>query len=785
MLAVVLAAALVGAADPEAAVRRLGGKVVRGTLGPTDPLPLDQQTKKFPPTGDGPAVVGVDLGGRPGVSSDLIARLASFPDLQFVRLAGCPAVTDETVPLLAKLRRLQVLDLSECPLTGASLGELAGCPDLHTLNLRRCEKLSAAAFPAVARVRSLRSLDASRDAATDDTAVAAVTPLDKLEYLCLASCPVTDSGLRSAAGHARLRQLNVRDNDRITDTGLADVARLGRLQKLVLKGCPRLSDAGLSHLGRLPALSSLDLEECPRVTDAGLKALAPLAGRLTKLSLKDCPRVSDVGLHELARFTRLEKLYLDGSGVTPAGVARERSARRNCVVTPAAPPARPNVLFVMADDLNCDLGCYGDKLAKTPHLDRLAAKGVRFDWAYCQFPVCNPSRASMLSGLRPDATGVHDLVTPTRARLKDAVFLPQAFRSAGYRTVKFGKIFHADLGSRDTFEDPASWDEDEREGKDAKNPPKEMVAEAFEAARAMRLNCDDATAHDGRIARRAAERMAGLAADGIPFFLAVGFRRPHAPYVAPSKYWDIYDPATLISPAEPDHVAGIPKPALTRDAEKKKLTVEDWRHVRHGYRAAVSYLDAQVGVLLDALDRLKLWENTVVVFVSDHGYHLGEHGGLWHKMTLFEESARVPLVVAAPGVRPAAARGLVELIDLYPTLGELCRVSVPGGLAGASFVPLLVDPVRPGKPAAYTQLTRFSGKDDPKPVVTGRSVRTDRWRYTEWDGGTAGAELYDHAADSREYRNLAANPGWARVLSNMKVELARGRVVSDAVPGPR
>jgi uncharacterized sulfatase len=262
-----------------------------------------------------------------------------------------------------------------------------------------------------------------------------------------------------------------------------------------------------------------------------------------------------------------------------------------------------------------------------------------------------------------------------------------------------------------------------------------------------------------------------------PFFLAVGFRRPHTPYIAPKKYFDLYPPVKMPVPDEPaDHLSAIPRAAFTYKPGAKQPGPEAMRRGRAAYYASVSFMDAQVGVLLDALDRLKLWDTTVVVFVSDHGYHLGEHGGLWHKMTVFEESARVPLIVAAPGrAAGAASPRLVELVDLYPTLAELCGLPAPAGAEGASFAPLLADPWRAGKPVAYTEVSRAGGLTATVKLdwsLMGRSVRTERWRYTEWADGKQGAELYDHDADPREYRNLAADPRQAGVVSELK-ELLR------------
>lgn len=418
---------------------------------------------------------------------------------------------------------------------------------------------------------------------------------------------------------------------------------------------------------------------------------------------------------------------------------------------PAAELAsRWNVLFIIADDLNTDLGCYGHPVVQSPNIDRLAASGVRFDRAWCQYPVCNASRTSLLSGRRPDTTGVVDNTTPPRTHLKDAVMLPEHFRRHGYTTIKVGKIFH----TGDAFEDPRSWDTDIRETKEAKNPPTSQVIERGEG---VVLNARDEDTWDGFVARKAAALLEQASRDGKPFFVAAGFRRPHTPYIAPKKYFDLYPPDQLTPrPEPPAHVQLIPPIALTYNLGSERLSEARRRPVMRAYYASLSFMDAQVGVLLDTLDRLKLRDRTSVVFLSDHGYHLGEHGGLWHKMTVFEEASRVPLIVAAPGKKPAVSPRLVELVDLFPTLAGLCGLPKPDGLEGLSFVPLLDQPERPWKQAAFTVVShagKVKGATELDPAKLGRTVRTQRWRYTEWFDGSR--ELYDHDADPHEFMNLA------------------------------
>jgi uncharacterized sulfatase len=444
-----------------------------------------------------------------------------------------------------------------------------------------------------------------------------------------------------------------------------------------------------------------------------------------------------------------------------------------------APPPRLNVLFIVSDDLNTNLGCYGHPVVQSPHIDRLAPRSVRFDRAYCQYPVCNPSRTSFLSGRRPENSGVLDNLTPPRTRLKDVVFLPQYFRQQGYSSIKVGKVFH----TGEEFEDPASWDVDIREV--GKFPPDEekLSARRVQGQRTNNLQWDvlktpDAQTADGVVARQAAQFLEQAARGDKPFFLAAGFRRPHSPYSAPKRYFDLYPPDRLVLPNEPpEHLAAIPRSALTYDPAEKPLPDDQRRQAIAAYYASISFMDAQVGVLLDAVDRLKLWDRTVVVFLGDHGYHTGEHGGLWHKQTLFEESARVPLLVAAPGKRAGVASPrLVEFVDLYPTLTQLCGLAAPAGLEGTSIVPLLEDPNRPWKKAAFTVVRRPDG-------TLGRSARTERYRYTDWGEGQP-VQLYDHQADPREYTNLAKDPAHAATVAELRAVLRTGWKAALPPDGP-
>ena len=455
--------------------------------------------------------------------------------------------------------------------------------------------------------------------------------------------------------------------------------------------------------------------------------------------------------------------------MTPARLGILATCLLAAALQGAEPANRLNVLFIVSDDLNNDLGCYGNPVVKSPNIDRLAASGVRFDRAWCQYPVCNASRTSFLSGRRPDTTGIVDNSTPPRTHLKDAMMLPEHFRRNGYTTIKVGKIFHTGAA----FEDPRSWDTDIREEKEAKNPPASQILSKGEG---IVLNAKDEDTWDGFVARKAAALMEQAAHDGKPFFVAAGFRRPHTPYIAPKKYFDLYPPEQITPrPEPPEHVKLIPPIALTYNLGSERLTEPRRRPVMSAYYASISFMDAQVGVLLDTLDRFKLRDRTIVVLLGDHGYHLGEHGGLWHKMTVFEEASRVPLIVAVPGKKPAASSRLVELVDLFPTLVELCGLPKPEGLEGLSFVPLLDRPERPWKKAAFTVVShagKVKGGAELDPTKLGRTIRTERWRYTEWFDGSL--ELYDHDADPHEFANLANDTKHAATRTELKHQLVEG-----------
>ena len=450
---------------------------------------------------------------------------------------------------------------------------------------------------------------------------------------------------------------------------------------------------------------------------------------------------------------------------------------------------RPNVLFIAVDDLRTSLGCYGDTLVKSPHIDRFAASARRFDHAYTQQAVCGPSRTSLLTGRLPDNTGVWHNRNLFRDTQPNIITLPQLFKKHGYHTLSLGKIFSGDERELD----PDSWSEPEilkqkgwknsalgDSGGKGKGP-------AWEAA-----DVPDEGYADGKLARLAVERLTGLQKGGKPFFLAVGFFKPHLPFNAPKRYWDLYDPATFDLKDDSQRVKGIPEHAHHshrelggyRDMPKDEhLDAATTRTLRHGYHACVSYTDAQIGKLLAALDQLGLAKNTIVVLWGDHGWSLGEKDR-WGKGTNFERDTRVPLLIRTPGLQTpgAAAAGLVELVDVFPTLAELASLPAPQGLDGRSLVPMLADPQSPGREAVLSQFARpFSANT---PEFMGYSLRTATHRYTRWVTWPArqliAEELYDYTtgpSTSREgalwieHQNLVAEPAQAALRTDLSQKL--------------
>ena len=489
---------------------------------------------------------------------------------------------------------------------------------------------------------------------------------------------------------------------------------------------------------------------------------------------------------------------LTGGALASALLKSGLFARASASPAPRA-RKRPNVLFIAVDDLRTQLGCYGHKQMISPNIDKLAAAGIAFDRAYCQQAVCAPSRASLLTGLRPDSTRIYDLQTPVRKVLPDALTLPQHFKRHGYETYSLGKIYH----HRD--DDLAGWSntpfrvEGDWQGRGYLDPASLEALRAADAAKraaakkarkkgAPRLGVgpayegpdvpDDAYP-DGKNADLAIAQLRKWAQTGQAFFLALGIYKPHLPFNAPKRYWDMYPPGKLALPSVTDWPKDAPPIALMTWGELRQYTgtpqsgpcsEQLTRDLLRGYYACVTYIDTLIGRVLAELDRLKLREDTVIVLWGDHGWKLGEYGA-WCKHTNFELDTHVPMLFAGPGV-PAGARtgGLSEFVDIYPTLCELCGLPVPAHCEGTSLVPLMAEPKRPWKTAAFSQYPR--GK------VMGYSMRTDRWRYTRWVAGGSGEvvarELYDHQDDRIESVNLADRPEHAELIRKLDEQAVAG-----------
>ena len=446
--------------------------------------------------------------------------------------------------------------------------------------------------------------------------------------------------------------------------------------------------------------------------------------------------------------------------------------------TQSDPPL--NVLFIASDDLTSTLGCYGHPVVKSPHIDRLAARGVRFDNAYCQFPFCGPSRASLMTGLRPDTTGVvTNANVDFRKQHPDAVTLPQLFKNNGWRSMRVGKMFHmgvpGGVGTM-THQDPPSWDVsisppgDEHESVGVGGDPNPNLRHGLKM---QWVQTADATGQaDSAAADTAIELLHGSAHG--PFFLGLGFVRPHTPFVAPSSFFDMYPLEDIELVKNPiDDLDDIPAPAKNLRPflwHQMGMSEENQRISLRGYYASVSFMDQQVGRVLDELERLGVADRTIVVFFGDHGWHLGEHTH-WQKMSLMEESVSAPLIISAPGMRGAgrSSNALVEFVDFYPTLADLCGLEPPSNLEGVSLAPLLDRPSGSVKDAAFSQV-QWEDR------IYGRTIRTDRYRYIRWEGDGGGEELYDHSSDPREFTNLARDSQHAEVLASLRARLERGPV---------
>ena len=476
----------------------------------------------------------------------------------------------------------------------------------------------------------------------------------------------------------------------------------------------------------------------------------------------------------------------------------------------AAGTKRPNVLFIAVDDLRPELGAYGAKHVKSPRIDELARTGTVFRHAYCQQALCNPSRASLMTGLRPDTLRVWDLQTNFRTTVPDAVTIPQAFRASGYYAACIGKIFH------NVFPDDVSWSEPEMHVDGFPFDPdavyrsdnetrwiesrKKQITEQGNAQRHIDrygewylkssateiADVPDNAYYDGAQTDTAIRKLGELAARKEPFFFGVGYYRPHLPFNAPKKYWDLYDRASL--PLSPNPFVPKNAPIMAGNVNRELRGYRDFnrtprphegsvseaeaRRLRHGYFASVSYVDAQIGRLLDELDRLKIRDNTIVVLWGDHGWKLGDHNS-WGKMTNYEIDTRVPLIMRVPGMATGKrCDGLAEFVDVYPTLCDLCGVARPAALEGLSLKPLLQDPKRKGKSAVFSQYLRNGIWTAPDGIeYMGYAIRTERHRYVEWfrwkDKQLAATELYDLQKDPLENESLQGQAEIRKKLADL------------------
>jgi iduronate 2-sulfatase len=444
--------------------------------------------------------------------------------------------------------------------------------------------------------------------------------------------------------------------------------------------------------------------------------------------------------------------------------------------------SKTNVLFLICDDLNCDIGCYGHPLVKTPNIDRLAKRGVRFAQTYCQYPLCGPSRASFMAGMYPDQTLVRRNAIYIREHVPNVKTMSQMFRDAGYFATRIGKIYHYNVPKHigtGGHDDPYSWNRTfNPRGRDVDD--EDLIFSLRKGSFGGTLSWlaaegTDAEQTDGIAAAEAVKTLQYHAKTKSPFFLAVGLYRPHTPYVAPKKYFDMYPLDKINVPTIPKgYLETIPKPArasVNRKKDQVNLPDKLARQAIQAYYASITFADAQLGMILEALDDTQLSKNTVVVFTSDHGYHMGEHGH-YQKTTLFENADRVPLIISAPGAKAngKTAHTPSEMVDFYPTLAELCGLKPPASAAGVSLASVLDDASTIVRDSAFTQ------------YGTGYSIRTARYRYTEWgENGAAGNELYDHENDAAEMKNLANVEQHKKLVDDLSA-LLRKRIAQAKTP---
>ena len=464
------------------------------------------------------------------------------------------------------------------------------------------------------------------------------------------------------------------------------------------------------------------------------------------------------------------------------------------VAVVGAEKQRLNVLFLASDDMRPQLGCYGDQVVKSPNLDRLASRGRLFERAFCQEALCSPSRISLLSGRHVWSTGIYDIGPELRSTMPDIVTLPQLFKNNGWHTRSLGKIYHIGI------DDPQSWSEKsfvskvtrlgptgrqlvkaarDRQIEKGVEDPDRGPDKAFYACPAFEApDCGDEELTDGDTAREAIEALRKFAkTPDKPFFLAVGFVNPHVPWVAPKKYYDLYDPAKLPLPENRYLPANAPEFAATSGADfywygnvprDRNISDDFGRKCLHGYLAAISYVDTCVGRVVDELDRLGLAENTIIVFWGDHGYYMGEHNWWGSKHNNYEGATHAPLMICAPGMAKAGVptRGIAEFVDIFPTLADLAGLPVPEGVEGDTLVPLLKDPHAAWDKAAFSEYMKKGNH--------GIAMRTDRYRYVEWrdkQNKVVARELYDHTKDPQENRNIAGNPEVKDIIAKLSGQL--------------
>lgn len=440
-----------------------------------------------------------------------------------------------------------------------------------------------------------------------------------------------------------------------------------------------------------------------------------------------------------------------------------------------------NVLYIMSDDLNSDMGSFDDPLVQTPNLDRLRANALRFTGAYCQFPLSGPSRASIMTGYYPEKTRVYDLQTFFRENIPAAVTLPELFKINGYYTARVGKIYHAgvpfDIGGPGQ-DDAQSWQTtynpigiDKTDEHKVHILTQDLVGPKRRIGGSLAYLVTDGPddLHTDAIGANIAASLIRQHKDE-PFFIATGFYRPHTPYVAPRKYYDLYPFEKIQLPYVPENDwDNKPAAASNTPIRNYNLPSDSLRKAKQAYYAAISFMDAQLGKLLDVLEETGIADKTIIVFQSDHGYHMGDHQ-LWQKQTLFEHCANTPLIISVPGLTKGklSTGEIVEFVDIYPTIAEVCQLkNVPTDLSGQSLLPLLQNPKKQSGKTAYTMLKRLNRKTS-SGGITGRSIRTNRYRYTEWEEGKEGGELYDYRDDPNEFQNLYGNPAYQELKDSLR-----------------